>query len=39
MMRNPKISDEKNREDHRHHAVDAMVLCLITKSIIQRLST
>ncbi|HOV92421.1 MAG TPA: HNH endonuclease domain-containing protein [Candidatus Kapabacteria bacterium] len=34
-----KISDEKNREDHRHHAVDAMVLCLITKSIIQRLST
>lgn len=29
----------KSREDHRHHAVDALVTALTTRSILQRLST
>lgn len=29
----------KNRADHRHHAVDAMILCLITPKIIKDIST
>lgn len=29
----------KNRADHRHHAIDAMVLCLITPKIIKDIST
>lgn len=28
---------EKNRDDHRHHAVDAMSLCVINKSIVHQL--
>ncbi len=29
----------KNREDHRHHAVDAIVVALTTRSALQQLST
>lgn len=28
----------KNREDHRHHAVDALVIALITRGLFQRIS-
>lgn len=31
--------DLKNRADHRHHAIDAMVLCLISPKIIKDIST
>lgn len=31
--------DTKNRIDHRHHAIDAMVLCLISPKIIKDIST
>ncbi len=31
--------DEKNRGDHRHHAVDAVCVALSTQKVIQRLST
>jgi len=31
--------DAKNRFDHRHHAVDAVVVALSTRSMLQRLST
>ncbi|MCX7800331.1 MAG: type II CRISPR RNA-guided endonuclease Cas9 [Fimbriimonadales bacterium] len=31
--------DGKNREDHRHHAVDAVVIALTSRSIHQRLAT
>ncbi len=30
---------KKHRDDHRHHAVDAVVIALTTKSVLQRLST
>ena len=30
---------EKNREDHRHHAVDAVVIALTSRSLFQRLSS
>jgi len=30
--------DFKNREDHRHHALDAIVIALSTPSLIQRIS-
>ncbi len=30
---------EKSREDHRHHAVDALVVALTTRSYLQKLST
>lgn len=30
---------KKNRDDHRHHAVDAVVVGMITRSILQRVST
>lgn len=29
--------EAKNRIDHRHHAVDAMVLCAITRSLAQKM--
>jgi len=32
------FTDEKEREDHRHHAVDAIVIALATRSNIKRLS-
>ncbi|MCX7775146.1 MAG: type II CRISPR RNA-guided endonuclease Cas9 [Spirochaetaceae bacterium] len=31
--------DEKNRADHRHHAIDALVIGLTTRSILQRFAT
>ena len=31
--------ERKNRDDHRHHAVDAIVIGLTTRSILQRIST
>lgn len=34
-----EINGEKNREDHRHHAIDAVVLALSNRSQLQRLST
>lgn len=30
---------EKNREDHRHHAVDAVVIALTSRALFQRLSS
>lgn len=30
---------QKNRHDHRHHALDAAVIALCTRSLIQRLAT
>ena len=32
-------SNFKNRDDHRHHAVDAAVIALIDRSMLQRVST
>lgn len=33
------FSPEKNRDDHRHHALDAIVIALATRSQYQKLST
>ena len=35
---NPENDEMKNREDHRHHALDAIVVALTTRSILKRLS-
>lgn len=35
----PKIEDWSKREDHRHHAVDALVVACTSQGIIQRLNT
>ena len=32
-------SDAKNRKDHRHHAIDAMVAALTDRSLLQRMSS
>lgn len=32
------INGEKNRDDHRHHAVDAVVVALTTPGVLKRLS-
>lgn len=32
-------SDAKNRNDHRHHAIDAAVVGVTTRSMLQRIST
>ncbi len=32
-------SDDKNRNDHRHHAVDAIVIALTSRGLFQRLSS
>lgn len=32
-------SDSKNREDHRHHAIDAFVIAMMSRSTINRYST
>lgn len=32
-------SETKNREDHRHHAVDAVVIALTSRSLLQRAAT
>jgi CRISPR-associated endonuclease Csn1 len=34
----PDGSYEKNREDHRHHAVDAIVIALTSRKLFQKLS-
>lgn len=34
----PQGRDEKNRADHRHHAIDAIVIALTTPTILQRLA-
>lgn len=34
-----KKSQKKNRDDHRHHAVDAIVIGMTNKSILQKVST
>jgi CRISPR-associated endonuclease Csn1 len=43
LMENEHLKDVavvgKNRLDHRHHAVDAIVVALTTRSILQRLAT
>jgi hypothetical protein len=31
--------DEKNRAEHRHHAIDALVIGLTTRSILKRFAT
>lgn len=38
---NPLLSDDshKNREDHRHHALDAAVIGLCSRSLIQHIAT
>jgi CRISPR-associated endonuclease Csn1 len=32
-------SDEKNRKDHRHHAVDALIAALTDRSLLQRMAS
>src|SRR6185437_11387760 len=32
-------SDEKNRKDHRHHAIDAMVAAFTDRALLQRMSS
>ena len=32
-------SDRKNRDDHRHHAIDAIVIGMTTRSMIQKVAT
>lgn len=34
-----KLDPKKNRDDHRHHAIDAIVIALTKQSYFQRLST
>lgn len=34
-----KFDPKKNRDDHRHHAIDAIVIALSEQSYLQRLST
>lgn len=31
--------DQKNRDDHRHHAVDALVIACTTQTLLQKVST
>jgi CRISPR-associated endonuclease Csn1 len=33
------FSDAKNRKDHRHHAIDAMVAALTDRSLLQRIAS
>lgn len=41
LLGNGEIVDErsKNRNDHRHHAVDALVIALTSRSLLQRVAT
>jgi len=32
-------ADQKNRDDHRHHAVDALVIACTTQSLVQKISS
>lgn len=34
-----KFDPKKNRDDHRHHAIDALVIATSTRSLFQKLST
>lgn len=34
-----KTKAQKNRADHRHHALDAIVIGMVTKSLIQKVAT
>ncbi len=34
-----KFDPKKNRDDHRHHAIDAMTIALTNQSFLQKLST
>lgn len=34
-----KFDPKKNRDDHRHHAIDALVIAASTRGLFQRLST
>ena len=34
----PEEADEKNRNDNRHHAIDAFILCTISRAMIQRIA-
>ncbi|MGK6315533.1 type II CRISPR RNA-guided endonuclease Cas9 [Neorhizobium sp. DT-125] len=34
-----EMTQEKNRKDHRHHAIDAAVVGVTTRSLLQRIST
>ena len=36
---NGQLPKKKNRDDHRHHAVDAIVIGMTTRSILQKVST
>lgn len=36
---NPSNNNSKNRNDHRHHAIDAAIIGITDRSLIQRLST
>ncbi len=36
---NPLAPNQKTRDDHRHHAVDAAVVAMTTRSFLQQLST
>lgn len=35
----PETAKKKDRGDHRHHAVDAVVIALCSRSVVQKLST
>ncbi len=35
---NPEMEEMKSRDDHRHHAVDAIVVALTSRSMLKRLS-
>ena len=34
----PEVSKEKNRQDHRHHAIDAAVVAATSRSLLKRIS-
>lgn len=38
-MSTGEITEIKNRDDHRHHAIDALVVACTTRSMLQRRST
>ena len=39
LLRDHNYSDAKNRKDHRHHAIDAMVAALTDRSLLQRMAS
>ena len=38
ILASPDAPDKKSRDDHRHHAVDAIVIALTSRSLLQKLS-